>query len=291
MLKPVRGDVLNNPQIVQHTNNILAFKREEAKEKKRALKNLTRIAVKIGNELITTKEDLDNSGDKTAWQRWLKKHVRFSKITAERYMRVSRLVKKSITGDAFFDVKLSCLYHVVAMPDEILEKLTPDTSLFDPKTKEQKPLKEMSKNALKRALNYLEHGENQGRTPESMQKRLPAIADELEDISKLHGEIPADWDKFWSRVGPLSPIYTQTPKGAGTIEIKAKSKEEFALRATEILDYLAKKFAEIHRLDGKLKGTTKGKALNKYEGVRLVILDWPAWAKKELAATLAKRRK
>ncbi len=65
------------------------------------MKKLARIAVKMGDEYIAIKADIDRSDDKTAWLRWLKKHVRYSKITAERYMRVSRLVKKSITSDAF----------------------------------------------------------------------------------------------------------------------------------------------------------------------------------------------
>lgn len=88
-------------------------------------------------------------------------------------MRVARLRKKWGTGATFFKFKASCLYHIATLPDQILDTLTPDTLLTDPETNEQKPLKDMKKLELDRALDALE-GRYGVRTPKSMVQRLKA---------------------------------------------------------------------------------------------------------------------
>jgi hypothetical protein len=152
-MSPLKStDVLASPEIRGHTQRVLALQKRE----RQARQKLGQIAAEIGAELIATKEALDKTSDKTAWQRWLKDHVHYSAETARRYMRVARFSKKTVNVDRFFELDLSVLYRLASLPDELIGTLTPDTLLADPRTGKQIPLKEMSARELDRALDALE---------------------------------------------------------------------------------------------------------------------------------------
>jgi hypothetical protein len=91
-------DVLSDPTIRSHTERILALQAEERQTRKR----LGEIIAAIGAELIAVKEALDRLSGKTAWQRWLKGHVRYSVDTAQNYMRVARFGEKNRNVSVFF---------------------------------------------------------------------------------------------------------------------------------------------------------------------------------------------
>ena len=158
--KPV--DVLAEPEIQRRTERILALREEERQTRQK----LGGIIAAIGAELIATKEALDRTPDKTAWQRWLREHVHYSIETAQNYMSVARFAEKNGNVSVFFDLDPSVLYRVAALPDEIAATLTPDTLLTDPRTGRKTPLKEMSARSLDRALDAL------ARRPRKSRNRL-----------------------------------------------------------------------------------------------------------------------
>jgi len=152
MKRSKSADVLADPEIKRHTDRILVLREEERQTRQK----LGRIIAAIGAELIAVKEALDKTSGKTAWLRWLKDHVHYSADTAENYMRVARFAKKFRSASEFFNLDPTIIYRIAALPDKIAANLTPDTLLADPRTGQQKPLKEMSARELDRALDALE---------------------------------------------------------------------------------------------------------------------------------------
>jgi hypothetical protein len=228
MKKSKSADVLADPEIQRHTQRILALQQEERQKRE----EMGRIVAEIGAELIATKEALDKTPDKTAWQRWLKKHVHYSAVTARRYMEVARFREKTISADRFFDLDPTVLYRVAALPDEIAATLTPDTLLTDPRTGKQTPLKEMNTRELDRALDALE--------------------------------------------GKKSPEKPKQP--SGDVTVTGKTRQEFAADTLRIMGLLSDQVAGIRSRKGSLTGDSKQRVLAAIEGLRRMVLKWPAWA-------------
>lgn len=274
MLKPVKGDVLNDPVILRNTKEILAFQTELENVANRAAQELGTIIANIGDRLIAVKKALDNTTDKTAWVRWLKKHIRYTRQTATNYMRVARMRK--ILENAFskfLEIKMRCLYSISSLPDKLLKKLTPDTLLWDPDTEKEKPLKDMNKEELDRALGYLQYNKYEPRTPESIKKRLKAIRNEVGKIKADPDLVMEDWLQF------QDDIFTQSSDGNKSAPaIQGVTWDQVGKSLLAHLEWLAKIIKAL-KGSGKLKGTLKKALLDKYETVRIALLKLPAYAR------------
>jgi hypothetical protein len=204
--------LLADPEIQRHTERILALQKEERQTRVQ----LGRIIAAIGAELIATKEALDKTPKKTAWQRWLKQHVHYSAVTARRYMEIARFTKKSINVDRFFDLDPSILYRLAALPDAIAASLSPDTLLTDPRTGKQTPLKEMSAREVDRALDALE---GKRPVPTKPTPKAPSPSATLQgetreeyatDTLRLIGELSAQLPAIKGRKGSLTGASKQS---------------------------------------------------------------------------------
>jgi len=202
MSKTTSTNVLADPEIQRHTRRILALQKEERQTREQ----LGRIVAEIGAELIAVKEALDKTPVKTAWQRWLKDHVHYSIKTAQNYMSVARFVGKNESAFVFLDLDPTLLYRVAALPDDIAATLTPDTSLTDPRTGRQVPLKDLSARSLDRALDALEGktvpakpepasaglvlaGETREEVAADAQRIMGLLSDQLAEIRKRKGSL------------------------------------------------------------------------------------------------------
>ena len=205
MSKSKLTDVLTDPEIKSHTERILALQEEERQTRKK----LGTVIAAIGAELVAVKEALDKLSDKTAWLRWLKTHVHYSAKTAQNYMAVARLGKKTKALTFFLTLEPTVLYRIAALPDDIVATLTPDTLLTDPRTGRQTALREMSTRSLDRALDALEgkatpekpkpasaavvlSGETREAFAADTQRIMGLLSDQLVEIRKRKGSLTGD---------------------------------------------------------------------------------------------------
>ncbi len=274
MKKRANGDVLSDPFVVRHTKVVLDCKKREKEILKEATDKLVRNAVRMGKSLIAVKNFLDTKREtRETWLQWLKKNFDYSEDTAQNYMRVARLASEKPKRFGFLvKLHITCLYRIASLPDEILDRLTPDTLLTDPKTGEQKPLKDMAGRPLDRALDALQ-GRYGVRTAKSMSQRLRAIEEETGEISTQSEKIPTEWEDY--RKGMAQKLGFASPDG----QINAKTKEEFAGQFNRKIEELTVLAAEIKKYTGKLKPESKERNASSIENLRVALLKWPAWAK------------
>ncbi len=260
--------LIETPEIKRRTNRFLAL----IKKEQVTIGKLQNIVADIGDELIAIKAALDLTGEKTAWIRWLQS-VDCPRRTASRYMSMGRLRKKmGQRWPIFLSLETACLYLLTMLTDEQLENLEPDTMLYDPETKERKPMKEMQQRELERSLRAFRK-KKLVRTLATMAKRLKAMSKEIKEIARRKDEIPDAWETF--------QINTQRHfKMDGAQSTDDMTKEQFAKVSIAHAKQDAQKWAQIQRQSGKLKGTSKQAMVGAIESQRLAVLKtWPAWAK------------
>ena len=74
------------------------------------------------------------------------------------------------------------------------------------------------------------------------------------------------------------------------VVLSGGTREEFASDTQRIMSLLSAQLAEIKKRNGSLTGNSKQRVLDAIEGLRRIVLKWPAWATPAAAKARAARR-